>query len=329
MGSLAHMVEDCNGIVQLYSDGSVYRSDENIHFPMPLINNGVLFKDFLYDKTHHLHLRLYKATVSQTPPPRKLPILVFIHGGGFCVGSRVWPNFQNCCVRLASGLDVLVVSIDYRLAPEHRLPAAMEDAYSVMKWLQAQALRMSSENGDDAWFNTSEVDFDRVFVLGDSSGGNIAHHLAVKLGDGLGGLSPVRVRGYVLLAPFFSGVERTKSEETASEAMLNLDILDKFWRLSLPTGDTRDHSFANPFGPTSTVRLEEVRLEPMLVVAGECELLKDRVHDYANKLKEMGKKIDYVEFERQEHGFFTNDPYSKTSTHFLHLLRKFIFESSI
>ncbi|KAK1561869.1 hypothetical protein Q3G72_002230 [Acer saccharum] len=88
MGSLAHMVEDCNGVVQLYNDSSVYRSDENIHFPMPLINN------------------------------------------------------------------------DYRLAPEHRLPVAMEDAYSVMKWLQAQALMMSSENGDDAWFNTSEIDFD-------------------------------------------------------------------------------------------------------------------------------------------------------------------------
>ncbi|KAL5739824.1 hypothetical protein ACOSP7_028718 [Xanthoceras sorbifolium] len=327
MGSLAHLVEDCNGVVQLYSDGTVFRSEENIRFPMPLINdNGVLFKDCLYDKTHQLHLRLYK-TVSDTSSPRKLPILVYIHGGGFCVGSRVWPNCHNSCVRLASGLDALVVAMDYRLAPEHRLPAAMEDAYSVMKWLQAQALS-SSENGGDAWFNSSEVDFDRVFVLGDSSGGNITHHLAVQVGAGSGGLSPVRVRGYVMLGPFFGGVERTKSEEGPSESLLNLEILDKFWRLSLPVGETRDHPLANPLGPKSP-RLEGVRVEPMLVVAGECELLKDRAKDYANKLKEMGKKIDYVEYEKQEHAFFTNDPYSQTSFHFLQLLNNFIFHNSI
>ncbi|TXG58073.1 hypothetical protein EZV62_015902 [Acer yangbiense] len=168
MGSLAHMVEDCNGVFQLYND-SVYRSDENIHFPMPLINNGILFKDFLYDKTHHLHLCLYKATVSQTPSPRKLPIL----------------------------------TTDWLWNTGYRRPWRMHTV--VMKWLQTQALMMSSENGDDACFNNSEIDFDRAFVLGDSSGGNIAHHLAVRIGVGSGGLSPVRVHGYVLFAPVFGG----------------------------------------------------------------------------------------------------------------------------
>jgi len=70
------------------------------------------------------------------------------------------------------------------------------------------------------------VDFDQVFVVGDSSGGNIAHQLAVFLGTGSPQLHPVRVRGYVLLAPFFGGSARTNSE-AGSEPFLNLDALDR------------------------------------------------------------------------------------------------------
>lgn len=224
MGSLPHIIEDCMGVLQLFSDGSIFRS-KNIDFKMPIVNDtSILFRDYLFHKTHNLHLRLYKPT-SMLPSNKKLPILFFIHGGGFCVGSRLWPNCHNCCLRLASGLNALVVAPDYRLAPEHRLPAAMEDGISAMQWLQAQAMR--SENGSDAWLSSDEINFEQVFVMGDSSGGNIAHHLAVRFGAGSSGLAPVRVRGYILLAPFFGGVARTKSEEGPSEHLLNLEILDR------------------------------------------------------------------------------------------------------
>lgn len=116
---------------------------------------------------------------------------------------------------------------DYRLAPEHRLPDAMEDGISALRWLKAQVL---SGNKGDAWVKGGGVDFDQVFVLGDSSGGNMAHHMAVQLGAGSVDLDPVRVRGYVLLAPFFGGVARTKSEEGPSEQMLSLEILDRYVR---------------------------------------------------------------------------------------------------
>ncbi|KAJ4705460.1 putative Alpha/beta-Hydrolases superfamily protein [Melia azedarach] len=321
MGSLPRVVEDMGGVLRLYSDGTIFRS-EGIKFHMPLQNDdSVFFKDCQYDENNDLHLRLYKP-ISETSSA-KLPIVVFIHGGGFCVGSRAWPNSHNCCVRMASELKALVVAVDYRLAPEHRLPAAMEDALTAVKWLQAQAL---SENGD-AWF--SEVEFDKVFVIGDSSGGNIAHHLAVQLcvGGGSAELAPVRVRGYVLLAPFFGGEVRTNSEAGPSEAMLNLELLDRFWRLSLPIGESRDHPYANPFGPESP-SLEAVSLDPILVVAGENELLKDRAEDYAKRLKDMGKNIDYIEFEGKQHGFFTNEPFSDAANEFLQIVGKFISENS-
>ncbi|KAE8689966.1 putative carboxylesterase 15 [Hibiscus syriacus] len=324
MGSFPHIVEDCMGVLQVLSDGTVFRS-KNIQFNMPVIDHedSVDFKDVMFDKNHNLHLRIYKPQSASNF--HKLPVIVFIHGGGFCLGSRTWPTCHNSCLRLASGLNAVVIAPDYRLAPEHRLPAAMDDAASAMKWLQSQAL--SGNGSSDAWLNSEEVGFDQVFVLGDSSGGNIAHHLAVRFGAGSSELAPVRVRGYVLWAPFFGGMVRTKSESGPSEALMNLEILDRFWRLSMPIGETRDHPLANPFGPMSP-RLEAVELDPILVVVGGNELLKDRAEDYAARLNEMGKKIQYVEFHGQEHGYFNYDPYSDAANQTLQLLKSFMYDNS-
>ncbi|KAJ7971366.1 putative Alpha/beta-Hydrolases superfamily protein [Quillaja saponaria] len=325
MGSLPHIVEDCMGVLQLYSDGNVFRSND-IDFKIQAIDdNFVNFKDYLYDKKTNLHLRLYRPT---KPSINKLPIIIFIHGGGFCVGSRVWPHIHNSCVRLASELQAVVAAPDYRLAPEHRLPAAMEDAVETLRWLQRQALLSGVDEGDDARLNGGAIDYDRVFIVGDSSGGNLAHHLAVRFGSGSKELDPVRVRGYVLLAPFFGGEVRTKSEEGPSEQMLNLDILDRFWRLSLPIGENREHPLVNPFGAASP-NLGAVKLEPILVIVGGKELLKDRVKEYARKLKEIGKNIEYVEFEGKEHGFFINNPYSQDADQAIQLIKRFMLQNSL
>lgn len=223
-----YVIEDCMGAVKLYSNGTVLRSNDTKFKSSYVQDQSVQYKDYLYDRINKLHLRIYKP-ISENPNP-KFPVIFFIHGGGFCVGSFSWSTSHNPCIRLASTLKALVVSIDYRLAPEKRLPAAMEDAFSAMKWLQRKAMGLSGEDnecgGDAAWFRISEVDFDRVFVVGDSSGGNIAQDLAVRIASGSNGLDPLRVRGYVLLAPFFGGIERTKSENGPSETVLNLDLLD-------------------------------------------------------------------------------------------------------
>ncbi|XP_011094531.1 probable carboxylesterase 15 [Sesamum indicum] len=323
MGSLPHVVEDCLGIVQVYSDGSILRS-EDINFPMEVQDDGsAVWKDCLFDKKHNLHLRLYKP---RSPSAAKLPILYFFHGGGFCVGSRTWPNCHSCCLRLASALQVLVVAPDYRLAPEHRLPAALDDALTAVKWLQNQAL-ISKSGGGDEWLGDG-VDFDRVFILGDSSGGNLAHHLAVELRRGSPDLAPVRVRGYVLMAPFFGGTVRTKSEaEGPPEQFLNLEILDRFWRLSVPIGNSADHPLANPFGPSSP-SLESIELGPILVLVGGNEVMKDRIEDYSKRLKEMGKDMEYVVFQHHQHGFFVNQPFSQVANYVLQKINQFIYKNS-
>ncbi|KAH6802815.1 alpha/beta-Hydrolases superfamily protein [Perilla frutescens var. frutescens] len=285
-----------------------------------------VWKDCLFDKKHNLHLRLYKPR-SATTSAANLPVLYFFHGGGFCIGSRDWPNCHSCCLRLASALQVLVVAPDYRLAPEHRLPAAVEDALSSVNWLQQQAL-LSDSGGADEWLREG-IDFDRVFILGDSSGGNLAHHLAVEFRRGSPDLAPVRVRGYVLMAPFFGGVVRTKSEaEGPPEQFLNLEMLDRFWRLSVPRGETLDHPFANPFGPSSP-RLDCIKLDPILVLVGGSEVMKDRIQDYSKRLKEMGKQLDYVEFQGQQHGFFVNQPFSQVAQQLLQQIIHFMYKYSL
>ena len=213
-------VDECRGVLRVYSDGSIVRSS-NPSFNVPVNDDGsVLWKDLLFDPINDLHLRLYKPADISSP---KLPVFFYIHGGGFCIGSRTWPNCQNYCFRLASQLPALVISPDYRLAPENRLPAAIDDGFAALRWLQAQA----ESDHPDPWL-ADVADFSRVFISGDSAGGNIAHHLAVGLGLGSPELAPVRVRGYVLLGPFFGGTVRTRSEaEGSKEAFLNLELIDR------------------------------------------------------------------------------------------------------
>ncbi|CAI9785822.1 unnamed protein product [Fraxinus pennsylvanica] len=314
-------VDDCRGVLKVYSDGSIWRSNKP-SFEVPVHDDGsVLWKDVVFDTMHNLQLRLYKPA---SPSSSKLPIFYYIHGGGFCTGSRTWPNCQNYCFRLASELRAVVISPDYRLAPENRLLAAIEDGYMAVKWLQDQA----TAKEPDEWL-TDVADFGRVFISGDSAGGNIAHNLAVRLGAGSADLAPLGVRGYVLLAPFFGGTVRTKFEaEGPKEAFLNIDLIDRFWRLSIPLGETTDHPLANPFGPISP-NLEIIGLDPILVVVGGSDLLKDRAEEYAKKLKKWGKKIEYAEFEGQQHCFFTICPNSEPANELMILIKKFIAQNSV
>ncbi|KAK8601792.1 hypothetical protein V6N13_058530 [Hibiscus sabdariffa] len=321
MAAPPYEVDECRGVLRVYSDGSIWRSSKPA-FNVPVHDDGsVVWKDVVFDPHHHLQLRLYKPAAS--PSSAKLPIFYYIHGGGFCIGSRAWPNCQNHCFRLALKLQAVVISPDYRLAPENRLPAAIEDGFSAVKWLQAQAL---AEN-PDPWL-TGVADFSKVFISGVSAGGNIAHNLAVQLGAGSPDLAPVLVRGYVLLVPFFGGTVLTTSEaEGPKDAFLNLELIDRFWRLSVPIGETTDHPLINPFGPVSR-SLEHLTLDPILVVVAGSDLLKDRGKDYAERLKKMGKKIEYAEYEGQHHGFFSANPDSEPSKALMEVIKRFVAENS-
>ncbi|KAF0907937.1 hypothetical protein E2562_022323 [Oryza meyeriana var. granulata] len=317
------VVDECRGVLFVYSDGAVERK-AGPGFATPVRDDGsVEWKDATFDAARGLGVRLYRPRERGGDGEgrrRRLPVFFYYHGGGFCIGSRTWPNCQNYCLRLAAELGAVVVAPDYRLAPEHRLPAAFEDAEAALLWLARQA-----GPGGDPWVSEA-ADFGRVFVSGDSAGGTIAHHLAVRFGSAAGRaeLAPARVVGYVQLMPFFGGVERTPSEAGCpNDAFLNRPLNDRYWRLSLPAGATADHPFSNPFGPGSP-DLAAAEIAPTLVVVGGRDLLRDRALDYAARLKAMGKPVEALEFERQQHGFFTIDPWSAASADLMRAVKRFV-----
>ncbi|TVU41516.1 hypothetical protein EJB05_15043, partial [Eragrostis curvula] len=142
-----HVVEDCLGIVQLLSDGTVRRSTD--YSSLPLLGDvpsdlPMQWKDVVYDATHALRLCVYRPTTSagEGEGKKKLPVLVF-----------EVPNFHTGALRLAAELPALVLSANFRLTREHRLPMAHDDADSVLSWLRAQA------TAADPWLAAS-ADFD-------------------------------------------------------------------------------------------------------------------------------------------------------------------------
>ncbi|KAM0927542.1 hypothetical protein ACQ4PT_002947 [Festuca glaucescens] len=251
-----HVVEDVPGVLQLLSDGSVLRGDESVLWPEDPLPDvpGVQWKDVLYHAAHGLSVRVYRpeSPSSVAGSTSKLPVLVYFHGGGYCLGSYTQPHFHTYCLRAAAELPAVVLSVQYRLAPEHRLPAAIEDGADFLSWLRGQA-ELAGAGCADPWLAES-ADFARTFISGASAGANLAHHVTVHAASTQTqlGLNPLRVAGYVVLSAFFGGSDRTTAEaDPPADVTLTVEGSDKLWRISLPVGASRDHPLANPFGPES------------------------------------------------------------------------------
>ncbi|TVU21782.1 hypothetical protein EJB05_31444, partial [Eragrostis curvula] len=292
-----HVVEDFYGVVRLLSDGSVVRGDESVLMPagpFPDVT-GVQCKDIVYDTARGLKVRVYWPPAA-TGEQGKLPVLVYFHGGGYLFGAYDQPMFHSCCQRFAAEPPAVVLSVQYRLAPEHRLPAAIDDGAAFLSWLSDQATLGA---GADPWL-VGSADFARTFVSGVSAGANLAHHVVVQVPSGQISLGAVRVVGYVLFSAFFGSVERTASEtDPPAGVSWTVEVSDQVWRMALPVGATRAHQLANPFGPDSP-SLKPMELPPVLIVAPEIDVLYGHVLSYAKRLQEMGKAVELAEFKGGE-----------------------------
>ena len=145
------------------------------------------------------------------------------------------------------------MSVNYRLAPEHRFPCAYNDGVAALRYLDANPLPAGAV--------TVPVDLSSCFLAGDSAGGNIAHHVAPRWSAPTPPTStspPVslRVAGVILVQPFFGGEERTGAEVALDKACRSLSMAaaDYYWREFLPEGATRDHAAAHVCGAARTPR---------------------------------------------------------------------------
>ncbi|GLJ46801.1 hypothetical protein SUGI_0987000 [Cryptomeria japonica] len=287
------LLEDLDGAIKLYSHGSVVRGNNSFPFGCGFSEHDnykhVEYKDVALDEEVGLWVRLYL-------PPKmtsKEAVLLYYHAGGFCQLSPATPIVHRACQMWAATLGVLIVSVNYRLAPEHRLPSAYHDSITALQWLQLQAVAAESA---DPWLR-SHADFSRVFLAGDSAGGNIAHHLG-KWAAGV--KAELEIKGLILLYPYFGGEERTSSEKENSP-VFSLERSDALWRLALPVESNRDHPFSNPLIEGAAV--SGIDLPPIFLVIGGRDILRDRQMRYCEFLKKCGKQIRVHLSSEEDHGF--------------------------
>ncbi|XP_068664300.1 probable carboxylesterase 17 [Aristolochia californica] len=324
-GQHGAVIEEIEGLIRVYKDGHVERSPI-----VPTVSAAfatepdVISRDVTVDDFNGVWARFY-VPKRQT----KLPLLVYFHGGGFCVGSAAWRCYHGFLSKLASAAECLIMSVNYRLAPEHRLPAAFDDGISAVKWVHQQAVSSSDEQ---SWWS-ARCNFSKVFVGGDSAGACLAHNVATRLGAPAG-LKPVRVKGVVLIQPFFAGEARTASErnmvQPASSA-LSLRASDAYWRLALPPGANRDHPWCNPLSK-GAYNLENLSLPPTMVCISELDILKDRNLEFVAAMKSAGKSVEQVVYTGVRHAFqiLRNYPLSQVRTHeMIAHIKAFISDGSL
>ncbi|KAF7138898.1 hypothetical protein RHSIM_Rhsim07G0023800 [Rhododendron simsii] len=200
-------------------------------------------KDVTLDADKKTFLRIFRPTKlpSNDTSVAKLPIIIYVHGGGFIDFSPATAMIHDHCSKMAVEIPAVLVSVDYRLAPESRLPAQYEDAVDAILWVKKQA--ELGEEGDE-WLR-DYGDFSRCNLYGASNGANIVFHAALRAMDH--NLEPMKITGLILNQPMFSGNKRTRSElKFATDQFLPLPAIDLYWHLSLPPGTDRDHRYSNP-----------------------------------------------------------------------------------
>jgi acetyl esterase len=222
-------------------------------------------------------IRLYWPRITS----EALPLLLFFHGGGWVLGSR--DTHDGTCRSIANRADCVVLSVDYRLAPEHPFPAAVEDSYAATTWAAANAASI----GADAL---------RLGVAGDSAGGNLATVVALMARDR--GTPPIKVQ--FLIVPVTDAAMDTESYRR-NRTGYGLEAADMAYFFDHYLGDTipRDNVYVSP---ARTVDLSG--LPSAIVFTAEYDPLRDEGMAYAERLRAAGVTVQVREWPGMVHGFF-------------------------
>lgn len=226
--------------------------------------------------TGELRLRIYTPK-GQAP----FPVLVFFHGGGWATGDL--DTMDTPLRALTNRAGCVVVSVDYRLAPEHKFPAAIEDAYAATCWVVNHA---SAIQGDSA----------RIAVGGDSSGGNIAAAVALMARD----RGEPSLIYQLLVCPVTNHDFNTASyQENGDGYLLTKNSMVWFWNHYLKDEDDGRNPYASP------LQAQDLSgLPPALVITAEYDPLRDEGEAYAARLQKAGVSVVIKRYEGMIHGFF-------------------------
>jgi len=212
------------------------------------------------------------------------PGLVFLHGGGWVIGSL--DTHDHTCRSLANGTGATVVSVDYRLAPEHRHPAAVDDALAALHWVAANADELG-------------IDPDRLAIAGDSAGGNLAAVAAQRARDG----GPA-LRFQLLIYPAVDMAMSHPSIEENAEGYF-LTKASMLWFRGHYVGND-PASWDDPaVSPLNAPAEALAGLPPALVITAEFDPLRDEGEAYAAALRAAGVDATATRYDGVIHGFFS------------------------
>ena len=220
-------------------------------------------------------LRIYAP---DAPAPR--PVIAFFHGGGFVICSV--ETHDGLARRLANAAGAVVVSVDYRLAPEARCPAAAQDCYAATQWIHEHAAELGADQ-------------DRLVVAGDSAGGNLAAVVALMAREQ--GAPPIRQQ--VLVYPVIDAAcDAPSYTENAEGYFLEATGMRWFWDHYLgPDGDGAHHH-------ASPIRAGDLSgLPPAVVITAEFDPLRDEGEAYAKALQAAGVPVTVRRYDGMIHGF--------------------------
>ncbi|MCL7022588.1 hypothetical protein MKW94_030329 [Papaver nudicaule] len=296
------------------NDGTLNRRltgflDITKHIPSQPVR-GLNITDITVDPSRNLWFRLYTPTDKITKIPSsttdtaaeggvtgKLPVFIFFHGGGFAFLSAASIGYDVVCRRFARENSAIVVSVNYRLAPEFKYPCQYDDGFDVLKFIDSRRCKEFPANAD----------LSRCFLGGDSAGANIAHHVTVRASNSTTTFQHLKIIGLIQIQPFYGGEERTESEIRLINApLVSLPRTDWLWKVFLPDGSDRDHEAANVFGSDKSV--EDMTRNPnfphTLVVIGGFDPLQDWAKRYYEGLKKCGKDVNLIVYPNGVHAFY-------------------------
>ncbi|KAG0485306.1 hypothetical protein HPP92_009182 [Vanilla planifolia] len=298
--------------IRTYNSGRVERLFNTKLIPASVDpRTGVSSHDVTINPFTRLSARLYlpPTAVISPGPSKKLPIVMYFHGGGFCSFTAASAPYHNYLNSLASEGDVIAVSVDYRLAPEHPLPTAYGDAWEALLWLTngCRGLdRLLKESGD----------FGRVFLAGDSAGANIAHNVGMRMGE-----KGMEVEGIALVHPFFWG----KRAERRTTSAFRAEVFDVLWPFVCPESDGLDDPRVNPLADGAP-SLAGLGCRRLLVSVAERDLFREKGVAYLNTLRGTGwgREAELFETKGKDHVFHVfRRPDEKTAELMLRLVEFF------
>ncbi|XP_022727027.1 2-hydroxyisoflavanone dehydratase-like [Durio zibethinus] len=276
--STNEIIKDFSPFFRVFKDGRVER-----HFVMEPATarldpkTGVQSKDVVVSPG--VRARIFMPEIRS--PDRKLPLLVHYHGGGFSNGSAFDTLTQKLVTPLVIQANIIIISIDYRLAPEHLLPIAYDDSWAALQWVTSHA----NGQGPEPWLN-EKADLGRVFLGGESAGANIAHYVAVQAGATK--LVGLKIIGMLIVHPFFGSKE-----------------IDEYgmYKYICPTSAGFDHD--PKLNPKVDPNLNQLPCDKVIVLVAEKDTLRSRGEAYYETLvtSGWGGNVEFFETKGEDHCF--------------------------